>query len=139
MTSTRKYLPTFADLIDRLSICQLKQIFLSEHKETYTKEISDIIHDLNLIIKEKEITINGKMIRQILMIMLTNRYIWENESKARKGKTQDLLLLKHTHSINGVRNNAKNIISQEIGEKIDLKIDCMAADLPKEFGNWKII
>ena len=28
----RKYLPTIAELIDRLSIVQLKEVFISEHK-----------------------------------------------------------------------------------------------------------
>jgi hypothetical protein len=61
--------------------------------------------------------------------MLSNRYIWENESKVRNGNDQDIILLKKTHSINGVRNTAKNVISKEIGERVDLKIDCLAAEL----------
>ena len=43
----RKYLPTIAELIDRLSIVQLKEVFIPEHKEEYAKEIKDIVHDLN--------------------------------------------------------------------------------------------
>ena len=34
----RKYLPTISDLIDRLSIVQLKEVFIPEHKEEYAKE-----------------------------------------------------------------------------------------------------
>ena len=37
----RKYLPTISELIDRLSIIQLKEIFIPEHKEEYAKEIKD--------------------------------------------------------------------------------------------------
>ena len=33
--SERKYLPTLAELIDRLSIIQLKEVFITEHKEEY--------------------------------------------------------------------------------------------------------
>ena len=29
----RRYLPTVAELIDRLSIIQLKDVFITEHKE----------------------------------------------------------------------------------------------------------
>ena len=50
MTKSRKYLPTFSELIDRLSIAQLKEVFIPEHKTEYAEEISDIIHDINLII-----------------------------------------------------------------------------------------
>jgi hypothetical protein len=133
----RKYLPTFAELIDRLSIVQLKAIFIPENKDAYEKEIELIMHDLDEILGEDE-KISAKMIRAIMIVMLTNRFIWENESKARLGGAEQDKLLKLTHSINGVRNTAKNIVSQEMGERVDLKIDCLAADLTKEFGNWNI-
>jgi hypothetical protein len=32
MIKERKYLPTLSELIDRLSIVQLKEVFISEHK-----------------------------------------------------------------------------------------------------------
>ena len=47
--SERKYLPTLAELIDRLSISQLKEVKLPEHKEEYAQEISDIVYDIQLI------------------------------------------------------------------------------------------
>ncbi len=134
----RKYLPTFAELVDRLSIVQLKSIFISSNKSAYDLEAADIVHDLDVIIKEKGIRLTGAMVRAILVTMLTNRYIWENESKARLGGSEQDKLLKLTHSINGVRNTAKNIISKELGERIDLKIDALAAELTAEFGNWNI-
>ena len=134
----RKYLPTFAELVDRLSIVQLKSIFIKNNKAQYDKEIEDILHDLDTIIKEKNIKLTGPMIRAFLVVMLTNRYIWENESKAREGGSQQDKLLKLTHSINGVRNRAKNEISQELGERVDLKVDALAAELLAEFGNWDV-
>lgn len=134
----RKYLPTYADLVDRMSICQLKQIFIPENADAYAKEILDIQHDLDEILKEKKVTINAKIVWASQLIMLGNRYIWENESKVRNGESQDLSLLICTHSINGIRNTAKNIISKELGERIDLKIDCLAANLPKELGYWNV-
>ena len=33
--NNRKYLPTLSELIDRLSIAQLKEVFISKHKEEY--------------------------------------------------------------------------------------------------------
>ena len=39
----RKYLPTLGELIDRLSIIQLKEVKIPEHKEEYAKEISEIV------------------------------------------------------------------------------------------------
>jgi len=134
----RKYLPTFAELVDRMTICQLKAIFIPENKGPYDQEISDIKHDLNEIIKEKDIKLTGELLRATTLVMLTNRYIWENESKCRNGDAQSLELLKLTHSINGVRNTAKNVISKELGERVDLKTDCLAAELKSDFQNWDI-
>ena len=134
----RKYMPTFSELVDRMTICQLKSIFMPESKKEYDQEIEEIKHDIDLIIEEKDVKLTSEMIRAIAVIMLSNRYIWENESKAREGTDQNLHLLKITHSINGVRNNAKNVISKELGERVDLKIDCLAAELKTEVQNWDI-
>ena len=49
----RKWVPTIADLIDRLSIHQLKEVFVPDRKEKYAKEMKDIMHDINLLIQEK--------------------------------------------------------------------------------------
>jgi hypothetical protein len=134
----RKYLPTFSELVDRLSICILKSVFIPEHKAAYEKEIADICHDLDLMIKDGKVQLNAQSIKAIQVIMLSNRYIWENESKCRSGENQDFSLLKLTHSINGVRNTAKNVLSKEMGERQDLKIDCLAAELKSDFQNWEI-
>lgn len=138
----RKYLPTLAELIDRLSIVQLKAIFISENKVAYDEEIALIEHDIDVLLGEQfnklGKALNGASVRAILMLMLTNRYIWENESKARQGGSEQDKLLKLTHSINGVRNTAKNVISRWAGERVDLKIDSFAANLVEDFGNWNV-
>ena len=76
----RKYLPTISELIDRLSIIQLKEVFIPEHKEEYAQEIKDIVHDLD------ELGLDGKMVKAIIVLAQMNTHIWYNESEARKGK-----------------------------------------------------
>ena len=134
---TRQYLPTLAELIDRLSIVLLKSIFISEHREAYLMERDAIEHDIGLLLKKHPI-FNSSEVLGILVLMLTNRYIWENESKARQGGSEQDKLLKLTHSINGIRNAAKNFIAVNRNEREDSKIDCFAAELEKEFGNWNV-
>ena len=58
----RKYLPTLAELVDRLSIVQLKEVFITEHKNEYSKEIKDIVHDIELILNDKEIRLTGEIV-----------------------------------------------------------------------------
>jgi len=139
----RKYQYPLSDLIDRLSIVQLKAIRIPENKQEYKKEMNDILHDIELISKEKDIRLSSKLVRSIMLIMLTNDTIWLNESAARQGGAKHDKLLKFTHSINGIRNTSKNIISQEIGDREDLKIDCLAAEFKtknfvKSHGDWEV-
>lgn len=132
----RKWLPNLSELIDRLSIHQLKEIFIPEQKDKYSRDMDWIANDINEIIKEKDIELTGEMIRAIIIIAQMNTHIWYNESKARSGKDQDVNLLKLTHGINGIRNRAGNKILEMIGEidKLDWKTDCLAA----EFKDWEI-
>lgn len=134
----RKYLPTLSDLIDRLTITQMKAVFIPERKQEYAEEMALIQHDIDLILEEGGIKLNAAAIKAILIIMLTNRFIWENESKARQGGDDQDKLLKLTHSINGVRNTAKNALAAIVGGRHDYKIDCFASVLGEEFGNWDV-
>ncbi len=136
--SERKYLPTLADLVDRLTIVQLKMIFLSERREEYLVERDLIMHDIDLILCALPQGLNARAVMAIAMLQLTNRCIWESESKARAGGNEQDQLLKMTHSINGVRNTAKNVLSEEVGGRKDYKIDALAADLPPEYGHWRV-
>ena len=127
----RKYLPTLSELIDRLSIAQLKEVFLSAHKEEYASEIKDILHDIGLLIEDGKVS--AETIRAIVVLAQMNLHIWHNEAEARKGKNagENLLL---THGLNGIRNTAKNKIQEIVGGRKDHKIDCLAA----EFKDWEI-
>ena len=132
----RKWIPHFAELIDRLSIHQLKEIFIAEHRKKYFKEMEDISFDLNTIIKEKNVKLTGELIRAIIILSQINTHIWYNETEARKGKSQDLNLLKLTHGLNGMRSQIQNYILNIVGDtkRMDWKTDCLAA----EFKDWQI-
>lgn len=138
----RKYLPTFGDLVDRLSIVQLKEIFISEHKEEYAKERELIEQDITALFVhyygEGRFLPLIDIVRAAMLLMLTNRVIWENEATVRRGGGAQDSLLRYTHSINGVRNTAKNKLNSYVGDRQDMKVDCLAADLPEAFGNWKV-
>ena len=129
----RKYLPTLSELIDRLSIVQLKEVFIPEHKEEYAKEIADIIHDIQLYLNESKEPITADTIRAIVVLSQMNLHIWHNESNYRKG-IKDGNNLELTHGLNGIRNVAKNKIQEIMGGRKDYKIDCLAA----EFKDWDI-
>ena len=131
--SERKYLPTLAELIDRLSIIQLKEVFITEHKEEYAKEIVDIQHDIQLILDEGKEPVTAETIRAIIVLSQMNLHIWQNETNVRNG-SEGPNKLALTHGLNGIRNVAKNKIQEVMGGRKDYKIDCLAAD----FKDWEI-
>jgi len=130
--SNRKWLPTLGELIDRLSIHQLKEVFIAENKENYAKEIKDMVHDIDIVLKEHKDKIDGEVIRALIVLAQMNTHIWYNETKVIGGdKDGDLHL---THGLNGIRQTASNKIMEVVGGRKDYKIDCIAAD----FKDWDI-
>lgn len=132
----RRYLPTLSDLVDRLCIVQLKALFIPEHRDEYIAERELIEHDIDLIVKGKQVSASD--VHAIIAIMLTNHLIWINESKARAGGSEQDKLLKLTHSVNGQRNAAKNKLARLDQGRKDFKVDCFASDLVEEYGHLQI-
>lgn len=129
----RKYLPTLSELVDRLSISQLKEVFIADHKSEYAQEINDIVHDIQILLDEQNGKVTAETIRAIVVLAQMNLHIWHNESNYRKG-IKDGNNLELTHGLNGIRNTAKNKIQEVVGGRKDYKIDCLAAD----FKDWEI-
>ena len=126
----RKYLPPLGELIDRLTIVQLKEVKIPKHKKEYEKEIKDIVHDINQILLDEKYDIDivdGETIRAIIVLAQMNTHIWVNEDNA-----GNKLML--THGLNGIRNTAKNKIQERVGGRKDYKIDCIAS----EFKDWEV-
>lgn len=118
LNTKREYLPTLADLIDTLTITQIKEIKFREKKLAYNQEIKRICHDIELIINEKNVKLNSKLIRIIIIVAQLNLYIWENKDMMQKETDEGYLkLLKLAHQLNGIRNTMKNKISEEVGDK----------------------
>jgi len=126
-------MPTLSELVDRLSIAQLKEVFITDHKEEYAEEIKNIVHDIQLILDDCDNTVDAETIRAVVVLSQMNLHIWHNESNYRKG-IRDGNNLELTHGLNGIRNTSKNKIQELTGGRKDYKIDCLAA----EFKDWDI-
>ena len=124
--SERKYLPTLSELIDRLAIAQIKEVFISDHKEEYAQEIKDILHDIDILLSQSR-GVDAEMIRAIVVLSQMNLHIWHNESNYRKG-IKDGNNLELTHGLNGIPNTAKNNIDDVVGGRNEYQSDCFAAE-----------
>jgi hypothetical protein len=129
----RLYVPTLSELVDRLSILQLKEVKIPEHKEDYADEIKMILHDIDLILSQESVKLDAAAIRAIIVLSQMNTHIWVNEANYRKG-IKEGNNLELTHGLNGIRNTAKNKLQELVGGRKDYKIDCLAAD----FNDWEV-
>jgi hypothetical protein len=107
---TRKYLPTLAELIDQLTVDQIKLVMYPTKKKQVCDEIKRIEHDIDLIIKNNNIVISVEILRSIIILSQVNLHIWhkKDEMQANPEKYHDLLKL--AHQLNGIRNQMKNSI-----------------------------
>lgn len=142
----RKYEYQLSTLIDLLSIVTLKSIKLGcnspEKKKSYEEEASLIAHDIKLLVNKYKNKVKdwGLFIRAIQVNMLANETIWTNETLARLGGSKQDYLLPFTHSVNGIRMRAGNIIAYQVGERKDLNLDRVSDKISQERGyNWNML
>ena len=117
MKKNRLYLPTIADLVDVLSIDQIKAIKIKNHKKSYLGEIVRICHDINVIIDDKKkLKLNARLIRIFMIIALINLFIWNLKDEMKEKPDKYNRLLKLAHQLNGIRNRMKNLLLGEFND-----------------------
>ena len=107
----RQFLPTFAELLDRMTVTQIKLSLIENGKEDFKDELRKISHDLNYIIEAKNIPLNSELILAFINLAQINLHIWNNKDKMQENLDNQeiyLQLLKISHQLNGFRNQLKN-------------------------------
>jgi hypothetical protein len=127
---SRRYVATLGELLDRLTITQIKEVKIPDHKKEYAQEIKDILHDIDLILKDSAVVFNADMLRALVVLAQYNLHIWMNEANFRKG-VREGNNLELTHGLNSIRNFSKNLIQGIIGGRKDYKLDSV-----KAFPEW---
>ncbi len=118
--ANRLFLPPLAELIDRLTVDQIKEVVFQE-RTAIREEMKRIEHDLNMIIEEKNIKLDATLIRVIIALAQLNLHIWNNKDimEAHHASEPDryMELLKLSHQLNGIRNRLKNHLLVLSGDK----------------------
>jgi len=113
----RQYLPPLAELVDSLTVDQIKEVMIPQQKESFAQEMGKIAHDIDLIIEERDLKLSARLIRIIIAIAQMNLHIWYHKDKMQNDSEKYMDLLKLAHQLNGVRNRMKNILLEEVGDK----------------------
>jgi hypothetical protein len=104
---------SLAELIDRMTITQIKLALLENGKDDFSSELDKLEHDIDLIIVENELQLTGNMIRLVIILSQMNLHIWHNKDEMQSNLGNDseyLRLLKIAHQLNGFRNQVKNLL-----------------------------
>lgn len=112
----REYLPSFAELIDILSINQIKEVLLEAQHEQFSIEMKKIEHDIDLLIRERNVELSSNLIRAIIIIAQMNLHIWHYKDKMQDQPERYAEYLTLAHQLNGFRNQMKNLIAKKVGE-----------------------
>ena len=76
-----------------------------------------ICHDIDLLIQEQDVKLTSRLIRILIVIAQMNVHIWHNKDSMQEKPEQYSELLKLSHQLNGLRNQMKNLLLEEAGEK----------------------
>ncbi|MFH1137567.1 MAG: hypothetical protein V1816_15975 [Pseudomonadota bacterium] len=109
----RKFLPAFAELVDRLTVDQIKEVLLPDLQAEMSREMDLLCHDIDLLIEERSLALNSRFIRIIVALSQMNVHIWHLKDKMNEQPDRYLELLKLAHQLNGIRNQLKNLLLEE--------------------------
>jgi hypothetical protein len=121
------------ELIDKLTILQIKEIKLQKPKNNFKVEIKKIIKDINAYLKGK---INIKLINYIIILSQINLYIWDLREEIYNKNKIDKKKLKLSHQLNAIRNIAKNKISKNLLNLNDKSTDHRTNVDLEDLKNW---
>jgi len=108
---------TIADLIDNLSILQIKEVLLSPDKRgAAIEEMHGVIDSICQLMKKQNSVITGVLVRMTIFLSQANLHIWYNKDRmlAHPEKYHDLL--DFAQDMNNMRNNIRNVIMEIVNE-----------------------
>ena len=108
---------TFAELVDQLTIDQIREVLLPEKEaKNYASDIEQLEHDIDLFISEKGIELQAGFIRLVMMLAQVNLHVWYNKDKMMNEPGNYMELLRFAQDLNSLRNHVRNLIMEETGE-----------------------
>ena len=103
-----KYKIPVADLIDKLTVDHIKQFKFKKFEGDLENNIENILEDIEFALKEKNIFLDHKIIRPLIILAQINLHIWNLKDEMEKDDKNYDNLLKLAHQLNGTRNKIKN-------------------------------
>lgn len=115
--TNRQFQLPLAELVDRLCVDQIKEVLLSDNKESYGREMKQLEHDIDQILQEKDMRCTARLLRVVIVMAQMNLHIWHQKDAMAGDAARYSEFLKLAHQLNGIRNRMKNLLLEETGDR----------------------
>ena len=109
----RRYHLPISELIDRLTIIEIKLVLDPENSSDYLNELSLIKHDIELELESRKTQLDINLIQVLITLGQMNLHIWYIKDHMKSQLDQPDLYaanMKLAHQLNGLRNRLKNML-----------------------------
>ena len=113
----RRFVLPLAELIDRLTVDQIKEVLLEDGRASYADEMARLSHDMDLIIDEKSLGLSARLLRIVIALAQLNVHIWYHKDRMQEEPAHYDEHLRLAHQLNGIRNRLKNLLLEETGDR----------------------
>lgn len=113
----RKFVFPLAELIDRLTVDQIKEVRLADLKPAVREEMAALYHDIDKIMEERAIRPSAQLLGVVIALAQLNLHIWDLKDCMTERRGDYQAQLKLAHQLNGVRNQLKNWLLDECGDR----------------------
>ncbi len=110
-TKVKKYHLPLSELIDRLTILEIKLVLDPISAPSYLDELSRIKNDIEIELEEKNYSLDLKTIQILITLGQMNLHIWYIKDTMKtqlEDKSSYANNMKLAHQLNGLRNQLKN-------------------------------
>lgn len=116
-SSQVSFIDTIADLIDTLSVLQIKEVLLPhEKRRAVVGEMYDVMGSVYTLMAKQNTIITGILVRMTVFLSQANLHIWYNKDHMLARPDKYNHLLEFAQDINSIRNNVRNVIMDILGE-----------------------
>ncbi len=116
MKSTRRYEWALTDLVDALTISQIRQSLVPEHSITAKRDLADLTRDIDATLAENKAVMTSEAVKLVLFISQANLRVWLNKERMLTDESKYFELLEFAQELNGLRNHARNRLMSEWNE-----------------------
>jgi hypothetical protein len=107
----KKYHLPISELIDRVTILEIKLVLDSKNTQSYLDELNLLKHDIQIELSDKSTALDLELIQTLISLGQINLHIWhiKDQMKTQIDKPIEYSEnMKLAHQLNGLRNQLKN-------------------------------